>query len=206
MLTFHLEKSHHPLRVCGVDEAGRGPWAGPVVAAAAMFHAYRKPTTLARLNDSKKLSHAVREELFDIITQHATVGVGIASVEEIETLNIWGATTLAMRRAVNALPTLPDMALVDGKTRPREFPCATHMVIGGDGVSPSIAAASIIAKVTRDRIMRELAETYPNYGFDRHAGYGTQQHQDALALHGICPAHRRSYAPIRAIIDSVNAA
>ena len=206
MLTFHLEKSHAPLRVCGVDEAGRGPWAGPVVAAAAMFHAYRKPSSLARINDSKKLSHAVREELFGIIHAHAAVGVGIATVEEIEALNIWGATTLAMRRAVNALPTLPDMALVDGKARPREFPCATHMVIGGDGVSPSIATASIIAKVTRDRIMRELAETYPHYGFEKHAGYGTKQHQDALAAYGICPAHRRGYAPIRAIIEQVSAA
>lgn len=199
MLTFHCEQSHHPARVCGVDEAGRGPWAGPVVAAATIFHRIdMAPPPL--LTDSKKLSAARREALFTTIHDLADVGVGVASVEEIDQLNIWGATMLAMRRAVAALPQMPELALVDGKARPRDFPCATEMIIGGDGISPSIAAASIVAKVTRDRMMRALAEIHPEYGFEKHAGYGTAYHQAALNRHGICPAHRRSFAPIRALL------
>ncbi len=206
MLTFHLENNHAVGLVCGVDEAGRGPWAGPVVAAAAIFHQRELPPALAALNDSKKLSVARRDALYDSIRDVATVTVGIGSVAEIDALNIWGATMLAMRRAVAALPTMPHLALVDGKARPREFPCPTQMVIGGDGISPSIAAASIIAKVTRDRMMAELATHYPQYGFERHAGYGTKHHQEALATHGICPAHRRSFAPIRALLTPQEAA
>lgn len=196
---FELESAHHPFRVCGVDEAGRGPWAGPVVASAVLFHAH---TPIATVNDSKQLSRAAREAVFNAIFTQAHVGIGIASVEEIDALNIWGATSLAMRRAVAALNTQPDMALIDGKTHPRDFPCKTQTVVGGDAISYSIAAASIIAKVTRDRLMDEYAQAYPHYGFERHAGYGTKQHQEALKAHGICPIHRRSYRPIRALLEA----
>ena len=199
MPDFALESAHHPRRVCGVDEAGRGPWAGPVVAAAALFH---QPLLITGLNDSKQLSDAKRAQLVPLILEHAAIGIGIATVEEIEALNIWGATSLAMRRAVEALPQLPELALIDGKVHPKDFPCRTQTVVGGDGISHSIAAASIIAKETRDRMMRELAVTYPHYGFDRHAGYGTKQHRAALAAHGICPAHRKGYKPIRALLES----
>lgn len=198
MPTFKLESAHHPLRVCGVDEAGRGPWAGPVVASAVVFHT---PKAIRGCNDSKQLTREDREKLFPRIHERCHVGIGIASVEEIETLNIWGATALAMRRAVLALPFAPEMALVDGKVHPREFPCPTQTVVGGDGLSHSIAAASIIAKVTRDRIMQEQALFYPQYGFERHAGYGTKQHQHALREHGVCPLHRRSFRSIRALLD-----
>lgn len=199
MPSFDLESAHHPHRVCGVDEAGRGPWAGPVVAAAVRF-----PNTLLLegLNDSKKLNRAQREALYEPILAACEVGVGIASVAEIDALNIWGATTLAMRRAVQALPTLPEMALVDGKIHPKEFPCPTQTVVGGDALSYSIAAASIIAKVTRDRLMDELSRRYPHYGFERHAGYGTPQHQQALRIHGICAEHRTSFKPIRAMLEA----
>ena len=190
-------------RIAGVDEAGRGPWAGSVVAAAVIFPSefYHPPSPIhadslawvAILNDSKKLSAKRREELFDTIMQHAMVGVGEASATEIDTLNIWGATQLAMRRAVAALPQLPDAALVDGKLIPKQFPCPAHAIVKGDSVSYSIAAASIIAKVTRDRIMHALAEQYPQYGFERHAGYGTAYHLNAIREHGPCPAHRRSW-------------
>ena len=195
-----LELKHAPARVCGVDEAGRGPWAGPVVAAALLF---QPDDTIPRgLNDSKKLNAGAREELFEKLTARNIIhGVGIATVEEIDSLNIWGATQLAMRRAVVALSLAPDVALVDGKLKPRDMPCAIEPVIGGDGISLSIAAASIIAKVTRDRIMAEHALAYPHYGFERHAGYGTPAHQQALATHGVTPLHRRSFAPIRALLE-----
>lgn len=206
MLKFHLEHALAPKISCGVDEAGRGPWAGPVVAAAVLFRTY-KDAPPARLNDSKKLSAAARECLFDTIGQVALTGIGVATVEEIEALNIWGATSLAMRRAVLSLAEcaekMPDVALIDGKTHPRDFPCATQTVVGGDGISPSIAAASILAKVTRDRMMHALAAQYPKYGFERHAGYGTKLHSEALAAHGVCPAHRRGFAPIRALLEAV---
>ncbi len=197
MPTFKLETTHHPLHVCGVDEVGRGPWAGPVVAGAVIFHTQK---AIRGVNDSKQLTREEREALFPRIHARCHVGIGIASVEEIEQFNIWGATTLAMKRAVLALPVQPDIALVDGKTHPRDFPCETRTVIGGDAISYSIAAASIIAKVTRDRIMQEHALFYPQYGFERHAGYGTPQHQQALRTHGITPLHRRSWAPIRALL------
>lgn len=202
MPTFKLESSHHPLRVCGVDEAGRGPWAGPVVASAVIFHT---PRAIRGCNDSKQLDRDMREKLYPRIHERCHVGIGIASVEEIDHLNIWGATALAMKRAVLALPFAPDVALVDGKVHPREFPCRTQTVVGGDGLSHSIAAASIIAKVTRDRIMREQALFYPQYGFDRHVGYGTRQHQQALKEHGPCPLHRTSFSSIRALLGEVAA-
>lgn len=198
---FELEMHYAPARVCGVDEAGRGPWAGPVVAAAVLFQT--RDEIPDGLNDSKKLSRRAREQLFAQLMQ-ATIahGIGIASAQEIDTLNIWGATQLAMRRAVNALPLAPEIALVDGKLNPKPFACRTHPVVGGDGISLSIAAASILAKVTRDRLMDDLARLYPAYGFARHAGYGTAFHREALATHGPCPEHRRSYAPIRALLEA----
>ena len=192
-----LELAHNGL-VAGVDEAGRGPWAGPVVAAAAILDYKQLP---AGINDSKKLSAAKREVLYAQILATCQVGVGIASVAEIDTLNILGATTLAMRRAVEALPTLPSIALVDGN-QPPLLPCKLQTVIGGDAKSLSIAAASIIAKVTRDRMMAALALEYPGYGFERHAGYGTAHHQKALAELGVTPHHRRSFAPIRDLINA----
>lgn len=192
-----LEAQHRGV-VCGVDEAGRGPWAGPVVAAALIWpDDLEAPTTL---NDSKKLSRSSREHLFSLLLDQTQHGIGIASVEEIDQTNILAATKLAMQRAVAALPTAPDVALVDGN-QPPHLPCQTIAVVKGDSLSVSIAAASILAKVTRDRIMEHLAKTYPQYGFERHAGYGTKQHQDALLRYGVTPAHRRSFAPIRNLLD-----
>ncbi len=197
---FKLESAHHPLRVCGVDEAGRGPWAGPVVASAVMFHTVK---AIRGVNDSKQLTRELREKMLPRIHERCHVGIGLASVEEIEQFNIWGATSLAMKRAVLALGVAPELALIDGKIHPKEFPCRTQTVIGGDAISQSIAAASIIAKVTRDRIMREQALFYPQYGFDRHVGYGTKQHQTALRTHGVCPLHRRSFRSIKAMLEGV---
>jgi ribonuclease HII len=198
---FKLELKHAPARVCGVDEAGRGPWAGPVVAAALIFQP--GDTRPRGLDDSKKLDRAAREEIFDkLIARNIIHAVGIASVEEIDEHNIWGATQLAMCRAVAALSLVPDVALIDGNLKPKDMPCIAHPVVNGDAISFSIAAASIIAKVTRDRIMAEHARIYPHYGFERHAGYGTPCHQEALATHGPCILHRRSFAPIRLLLEN----
>lgn len=201
MPTLDLEHALAPALVIGVDEAGRGPWAGPVVAAAVYFAP--GAAIPEGLNDSKKLSKSARERLFQSLLDAGVAhGIGLASAEEIDQRNIWQATQLAMRRAVEALPITPDLALIDGKLHPKPFPCATRPVIGGDGISLSIAAASILAKVTRDRRMDAYARDYPEYGFERHAGYGTAFHQRALATHGPCPIHRRSFAPIRALIPA----
>lgn len=204
--TFQLEHSLTPARVCGVDEAGRGPWAGPVVAASVMFDA--ADTIPPGLNDSKKLKAAAREKLFEALMAMDGIayGIGIATAQEIDALNIWQATQLAMRRAVEAMAVPPEFALIDGNLKPAPFPCPTRPVIGGDGLSLSIAAASILAKVTRDRMMAHYAKEYPQYGFERHAGYGTALHQQALAAHGVCPIHRTSYAPIRVILEAKAAA
>lgn len=183
--------------VAGVDEAGRGPWAGPVVAAAVVF-----PDTgniPDGLDDSKKLTRRKREALFDVIMATAHVGIGEASVQEIDRDNILNASMLAMRRAIAALDARPDTALIDGKHVP-ELPCPAHAVVGGDGLSPSIAAASIIAKVTRDRIMTELAEVHAGYGWERNFGYGTKEHLAALKAQGVTLHHRRSFAPVRALL------
>lgn len=187
--------------VAGIDEAGRGPWAGPVVAGAVIFPDLKISDSLAKnLNDSKKLSRAKREALFDELhSSGAIIGVGSASVEEIDSLNILKATFLAMRRAVENLPARPDFALVDGNKVP-PLPCPAEAVVKGDGLSLSIAAASIIAKVTRDRIMDKLASEFPYYGWEKNAGYGTKTHQNGLKLYGVCIHHRKSYAPIQRII------
>lgn len=182
--------------VVGVDEAGRGPWAGPVVAGAAILDPATIPTELLyRLDDSKKLSAAVRERLFESLLEHATTAVGFASVAEIDDLNILAATMLAMRRAVDGLPVLPDIALVDGNRAPG-LPCRVRTVVKGDSRSSSIAAASIVAKVTRDRIMAGLAGDFPGYGWETNQGYGTAAHRDGLDRLGITIHHRRSFKPI----------
>ena len=186
--------------VAGIDEAGRGPWAGPVHAAAVLFHPGGPPAGLAaRVEDSKQLSAARREALYPELLRAALVGRGQASVAEIDELNILRATHLAMARALDALGRLPDAALVDGNQAPR-LPCAVHCVVKGDTKSLSIAAASIIAKVTRDRYMRELAARHPGYGWERNFGYGTKQHRQALARLGVTAHHRRSFAPIRRLL------
>jgi ribonuclease HII len=183
--------------VAGVDEAGRGPLAGPVVAAAVIFEKKRAPRGL---NDSKKLSARERERLFDKIMGRAVaVGIGEASVDEIDLVNIRQATHLAMARAVRALSPAPVFALVDGNDAPA-LPCPCETLIGGDGLSASIAAASIIAKVTRDRLMVALHEQHPVYCWDRNKGYGTPDHLSALAAHGCTPHHRRSFAPVHTIL------
>lgn len=184
-------------RVAGIDEAGRGPWAGPVVAAAVILDAARIP---AGLDDSKKLKAARREALLDAIRATAKVGVGIAGVAEIDRLNILQATFLAMRRALDDLGEVPDLALVDGN-RPPKLPCPVQCVVKGDATSLSIAAASIVAKVTRDRIMAGLAADFPGYGWESNAGYGTPDHQEALRRLGVTPHHRRSFAPVRDLLS-----
>ncbi|MFW0777103.1 MAG: ribonuclease HII [Rickettsiales bacterium] len=184
--------------VAGVDEAGRGPWAGPVVAAAAILDASNLPPGI---NDSKKLTAKRREALFDSILENAQTGVGIATVEEIDEHNILAASMIAMQRAVEALNTHVDMALIDGNKAPK-LSCPCQTIVKGDAKSLSIAAASIIAKVTRDRMMAELAEQFPGYGWESNAGYGTKTHQKGLAELGITPHHRKSFAPIRTIIEA----
>lgn len=183
--------------VCGIDEAGRGPLAGPVVAAAVILNPDNIPSGL---NDSKVLTARKREALFEIIMHTAQVGVGQASVAEIDNLNILGATKLAMQRAFAALLTVPASALVDGN-QPPVLPCHVQYVIKGDAKSLSIAAASIIAKVTRDKMMAALGAAFPHYGFEKHAGYGTAAHLAALAAHGVTPHHRTSFAPVRAAMQ-----
>jgi ribonuclease HII len=188
---------HYSGVVAGIDEAGRGPWAGPVVAAAVILDRKCFP---AGINDSKKLSKTRREALYELIMKDAIVGIGICSVEEIDQYNILGATKHAMLRAYDALPAKPDIVLVDGNQLP-SLPCKMDAVVGGDALCASIAAASIIAKVTRDNIMIELAKEFPHYGFERNVGYGTKSHQDGLALFGVTPHHRRSFAPIRKLLE-----
>ena len=184
--------------VCGIDEAGRGPLAGPVVAAAVILQAGRIPKGI---DDSKKLSPAARLALHAEIVAGALVGVGEASVEEIDRLNILQATMLAMARAVAALPVPPAVALVDGNRLP-QLPCPAEAVIGGDGLSLSIAAASIVAKVTRDALMTALDGAHPGYGWAHNAGYGTPEHLAALARFGVTAHHRRSFAPVRLAVDA----
>jgi len=187
--------------IAGVDEAGRGPWAGPVLAGAVILdNANLSPELLSSLDDSKKLSAKRRESLFQALESEALIGIGQADVAEILTLNILGATLLAMARAVEALGVKPDLALIDGNREP-SLGCAIRCVVGGDGRSLSIAAASIAAKVTRDRIMVDLAAAFPGYGWERNAGYGTKEHQGALERLGVTPEHRRGYAPIRRFLS-----
>lgn len=181
------------MAICGIDEAGRGPWAGPVVAAAVILPAKGRPKGLA---DSKQLSAEARDELALAIRACALVSVGIAAPEEIDRINILQATFLAMRRAFDGLSERPAAALIDGNQAP-DLPCAIEMIIDGDAYVASISAASIIAKVERDRMMVELCAQYPGYAFAKHKGYGTPEHQKALAELGPCAIHRRSFKPVR---------
>lgn len=190
-----LTRGHR--RVVGIDEVGRGPFAGPVVAAAVVLDLTRVPEGM---RDSKKLSAKKRDQLFKTIMDSAEVGVGIAEVGEIDQLNILQATFLAMRRAVEALPRRPDFALIDGKLVPPGLNFPADCLVKGDDRSVSIAAASIVAKVTRDRIMRDLATDYPGYGWERNAGYGTLEHREALLTLGVTPHHRVSFKPIHNIL------
>lgn len=184
-------------RIAGVDEVGRGPYAGPVTAAAVVLDLSRIPEGL---NDSKKLTARRREALAEAIYDSAEVSIAEASVEEIDRLNILAASHLAMRRAIAGLGTLPDLALIDGNRLPEDLPCAGQTVIRGDALSVSIAAASIVAKIGRDAQMAALAQQHPGYGWERNAGYGTKEHQNALLDLGVTPHHRRSFAPIRKIL------
>ncbi len=183
-----------PGPVAGVDEAGRGPLAGPVVAAAVILDTDNIPKGLA---DSKALTEKRREDLAPLIRAAADVGVGIAEVEEIDALNILQASLLAMRRAVAALAQSPAACLVDGNQDPR-LSCRTELIVKGDAKSLSIAAASIIAKTARDRIMRDLAEAHPEYGWAANKGYGSAAHRAALERFGPTPHHRKSFAPVAA--------
>lgn len=189
--SFEIEQSL-PGVIAGIDEAGRGPWAGPVVAAAVILDPDNVPEGL---NDSKKLSEKRREEIAIAIREQAIVGVGIASVEEIDEVNILQATFLAMARAEDNLSRKPDACIVDGSQKPK-LRALTQMVVKGDAKSLSIAAASIIAKTTRDQIMRELAIEHPHYSWEKNKGYGAPAHRAGLDNHGVTQHHRKSFAPI----------
>ena len=176
--------------ICGVDEAGRGPLAGPVCAAAVILPAHLE---LPGLTDSKKLTDKRRRELFPLIKEQAIAyGIGLASEQEIDEINILQATFLAMERALAQLSIRPELALIDGN-REKDFGIPVKTVVKGDSLSANIAAASILAKVTRDDMMLELSKQYPEYGFDIHKGYGTKAHYEALRTHGASPVHRNSF-------------
>ena len=206
MPDYRLERRFAPLAdggpIAGVDEAGRGPLAGPVVAAAVVLDWTRLPRSLRRdIDDSKALDRERRETIYAALQrcalkQHLRIGVGIASVEEIDRINILQATFLAMQRAVEALDPAPSLVLVDGDRAPR-LDCRTKTIVDGDACCISIAAASIVAKVTRDRLMIELAESHPGYGWNTNVGYSTPEHYQGLARLGPTPHHRRSFAPVR---------
>ena len=177
-------------RLCGVDEAGRGPLAGPVCAAAVILP---QNCEIEGLNDSKKLTEKKREALFDVICAAAvSYGIAFATVEEIEEYNILGATFMAMNRAVAMLDPVPELALIDGN-RNTGIQIPSRCIVGGDGKCADIAAASVLAKVTRDRYMRQMAELYPQYGFEKHKGYGTKAHYEAIRDYGPSPIHRPSF-------------
>jgi ribonuclease HII len=182
--------------IAGVDEAGRGPWAGPVTAAAVIFRTNKIPKGL---NDSKCLSAKVRIELYDAIIENAWIGVGTIGVEEIDSINILQATMRAMTHAVSQLGRSPDTVLIDGNRCPT-LAERTIPVVSGDRLCPSIAAASIVAKVTRDRFMEKLSEDFPVYGWHSNKGYGTRAHAEAIAAFGVTPHHRNSFSPVRAAL------
>ena len=189
------------LYIVGVDEVGRGPLAGPVTAAAVRLDPANLPLGL---RDSKAMTATARDRMFDWLLEHATVSIAHATVEEIDQINILRASHLAMERAIAALPT--DYALIDGNMIPRGLTCPAAAIIKGDAKSLSIAAASVVAKVTRDRLMVDLAQQHPQYGWDRNMGYPTKTHLQALLDFGITPFHRRSFGPVRNILCQANSA
>ncbi|PFG06735.1 ribonuclease HII [Bacillus sp. es.034] len=185
-------------RIAGIDEVGRGPLAGPVVTAAVILP---KDFYLAGLNDSKKLSEGKREEYYEYIQRHAiSIGVGMVHAEEIDSINIYQATKKAMNEAIVQLPVQPDYLLIDAMKIVSPYP--SQSIIKGDSKSISIAAASIIAKVTRDRMMKEYAEKYPGYAFEKNAGYGTKDHLNGLEQLGVTPLHRKSFAPVKELLHT----
>ncbi|MCZ4281812.1 ribonuclease HII [Kiloniella laminariae] len=208
-IEFQKQLAIDPAIIVGLDEVGRGPWAGPVVAAAAWLDQARTPLSLLRkLDDSKKLTATKRRQLAEELTQLNTGGVvkialGQSSVEEIDALNILQASLLAMQRAFQNLGMCPDGALIDGNRLP-ELPCPGQTVIKGDSLSLSIAAASVVAKVERDRQMQQLSIHYPGYGWERNQGYGTAEHRAALLDLGVTPAHRRTFRPVRERLELSN--
>ena len=196
-----LARSKGHFFIAGVDEAGRGSWAGPVVAGAVILEADKLiPPLRSGLDDSKKLTARKRQMLFEMLLTCASIGVGIADVNEIDKLNILEASFLAMARAISDLPQKPGYVIVDGNKVP-DLPYPGEYVVKGDSRSFSIAAASIVAKVTRDNIMVNLAKTYTDYGWERNSGYGTQEHKMALERLGVTEQHRKSYAPIIKILS-----
>jgi len=199
---FSLERTCRTAPVCGVDEVGRGPWAGPLVAGAAILG---PDCPVEGVADSKALSGEKREEIAACLQCRAEIGLGIVEVWEIDALGLTEANDLAMRRAIAGLPRRPAFALVDGKRLPHGLPCAARAVIRGDALSLSIAAASIVAKVARDRMMCALAADFPGYGWETNAGYGVVAHRKGLERFGVTPHHRRCFAPIRKILDENNA-
>lgn len=206
MPDFKFEDEYGGKLVVGLDEAGRGPWVGPVVAGAVIFLKRDvSPYLLEHLNDSKKLTTKRREELFELIKSeneksNLYYAIGQASAREIDQINILQASFLAMKRAVENFPIKPDIALIDGNRLPKTFICPTKCIIKGDALSFSISAASIMAKVYRDNLMKEMAQKYPGYGFEKNAGYGTKEHIEGLKKYGLTPEHRQSYKPIQEII------
>lgn len=202
-LVFDLAIAPGAQRIAGVDEAGRGPLAGPVVVAAVVFGPGRTPVN--GLADSKQLTAERREALYDRIIERALAwSVVSVEVDEIDRINIFQATMAGMRRAVEAVGHVAELARIDGNALPRGLPCPAEAWIGGDGRDRAIMAASILAKVTRDRAMVELHARFPQYGFDQHKGYSTPAHLAALAAHGPCPHHRRSFAPVRDRLAAVS--
>ncbi|HEY5849565.1 MAG TPA: ribonuclease HII [Lysobacter sp.] len=185
-----------PPRIAGVDEAGRGPLAGPVVVAAVVFAPGRTPVN--GLDDSKQLTASRREALYERIVERALAWhIEFVAVEEIDRINIYQATMCGMSRALVAVSHVADLARIDGNALPRSLPCLAEAWIGGDARDRTIMAASILAKVARDRHMRQLHAQWPQYGFEQHKGYSTPEHLAALTRHGPCPEHRRSFAPVR---------
>jgi len=198
---FELEDLFVSPHVYGVDEAGRGPLAGPVFAAAVYIpQEKREHPVWSDVRDSKKLSEVKRELLFSVIQSQSIFGIGQASAEEVDELNILQATFLAMRRAIELCSLKPDMILIDGNRSPKDWPWASRTIVKGDSISVSIAAASILAKVSRDRHMKEIALEYPQYGWDHNSGYGTAEHMTALAQYGVTEHHRTSFSPVANLI------
>ena len=200
MPDLSIEKNKNNLNyklIAGVDEAGRGPWAGPVYSAAVILDISKIP---AEINDSKKMSEKKRDEIYSRIVSEHHYSIGVADVNEIDELNILQASLLSMKRAITNLHLYPDFVLIDGVHRPN-LDVDSENIIRGDSKSLSIAAASIIAKVERDRFMKKIDEEYPYYNWKKNKGYGTKEHQNALNIHGISKHHRKSFSPIRKILS-----